>query len=76
MIGNAAQRFDTAGKLADETTKDYMRQLLENLVELIRRVGQPSPSASISDRPLLAPGTHEKTTPVSANRMELQGGRP
>jgi chromate reductase len=49
MIGNAAQRFDTAGKLADETTKDYMRQLLENLVELIRYVRQPPISAPISD---------------------------
>ena len=49
MIGNAAQRFDTAGKLADETTKDYMRQLLEKLVELIRYVRQPSISAPISD---------------------------
>lgn len=55
MIGNAAQRFDTEGNLADETTKDYMRQLLVNLVELIRRVRQPSTSAPLSDsRPLFA----------------------
>jgi chromate reductase len=55
MIGNAAQRFDTEGNLADETTKDYMRRLLENLVELIRNVRQPSTSAPIGDsRPLFA----------------------
>jgi chromate reductase len=41
MIGNAAQRFDTEGNLADETTKDYMRQLLENLVELMNPSGSP-----------------------------------
>jgi len=55
MIGNAAQRFDAEGNLADETTKDYMRQLLENLVELMHRIRQPSTSVPISDsRPLFA----------------------
>jgi len=57
MIGNAAQRFDAEGNLSDETTKDYMRQLLENLVELIWRVRQSSTSAPKSHRrPLFASG--------------------
>jgi chromate reductase, NAD(P)H dehydrogenase (quinone) len=40
MIGNAPQRFDAEGNLTDETTKDYIRQLLRNLVELMRRIQQ------------------------------------
>lgn len=50
MIGNAAQRFDAAGNLTDETTKDYMRQLLRNLVEVTKRNRQPSTSVPKSDR--------------------------
>lgn len=41
MIGNAAARFDKEGNLTDETTKDFIRQLLKNLVEWTRRIGQP-----------------------------------
>jgi chromate reductase len=41
MIGNAAERFDAAGNLTDETTKDFIRQLLQNLAEWTRRIGQP-----------------------------------
>jgi chromate reductase len=41
MIGNAAERFDAAGNLTDETTKNFIRQLLENLAEWTRRIGQP-----------------------------------
>jgi chromate reductase len=40
MIGNAAQRFDADGNLTDETTKEFIRQLLQNLVEWTRRLGQ------------------------------------
>ena len=40
MIGNAAERFDAQGNLTDETTKDYIRQLLQNLVDWTRRIGQ------------------------------------
>src|SRR6185312_15205638 len=29
MIGNAGDRFDESGNLADETTKDYIRKLLQ-----------------------------------------------
>lgn len=32
MIGNAAERFDAEGNLTDEATKDFIRQLLQNLV--------------------------------------------
>jgi len=39
MIGNAAERFDAQGNLTDETTKDYIRKLLQNLVEWTRRIG-------------------------------------
>ena len=41
MIGNAAARFDKEGNLTDETTKDFIHQLLQNLVEWTRRIGQP-----------------------------------
>ena len=41
MIGNAPQRFDAQGNLTDETTKKFIRQLLQSLVELTRRIRQP-----------------------------------
>ena len=40
MIGNASERFDAAGNLTDDTTKDFIRQLLQSLVEWTRRIGQ------------------------------------
>ena len=40
MIGNAQDRFDAEGNLTDETTKDFIRQLLHHLVGWTRRVGQ------------------------------------
>ena len=40
MIGNASERFDAAGNLTDDTTKDFIRQLLQTLVEWTRRIGQ------------------------------------
>ena len=39
MIGNASERFDASGNLTDDTTKDFIRQLLQNLVEWTRRIG-------------------------------------
>ena len=39
MIANAAERFDAEGKLTDDATKDFIRQLLQNLVEWTRRIG-------------------------------------
>ena len=41
MIGNAQDRFDSQGNLTDDTTKDLIRQLLQNLMEWTRRLGQP-----------------------------------
>jgi chromate reductase len=40
MIGNAAERFDTQGNLTDETTKDFIRKLLQSLVDWTRRLTQ------------------------------------
>ena len=42
MIGNAAERFDENGNLTDDATKEYIRKLLQNLVEWTRRI-QPDP---------------------------------
>ena len=41
MIGNASERFDAEGNLTDETTKKYIRQLLQNLVEWTRLISKP-----------------------------------
>lgn len=41
MIGNASEKFDDQGNLTDETTKDFIRQLLQNLVDWTRRIGEP-----------------------------------
>jgi chromate reductase, NAD(P)H dehydrogenase (quinone) len=41
MIGNAAERFDGEGNLTDETTKDFIRRLLQNLVDWTGRLSQP-----------------------------------
>ena len=41
MIGNASGRFDMKGNLTDDTTKDLIRQLLQNLVDWTRRIGHP-----------------------------------
>ncbi len=40
MISNASKRFDAEGNLTDETTKDFIRQLLQSLVNWTRRIGQ------------------------------------
>jgi chromate reductase len=40
MIGHAAERFDAEGNLTDEPTKDFIRQLLQNLVAWTRRIGK------------------------------------
>ena len=41
MIGQAATRFDKAGNLTDEATKDHIRKALTNLVAWTRRLQQP-----------------------------------
>jgi chromate reductase len=40
MIGNASERFDAEGNLTDETTKEFIRQLLQNLLDWSRRIGK------------------------------------
>ena len=40
MIANAQDRFDAQGNLTDDATKDFIRQLLQSLVEWTRRIGQ------------------------------------
>ena len=39
MIGNASERFDAERNLTDDATKDFIRQLLQNLVDWTRRIG-------------------------------------
>ena len=36
MIGNAASRFDAEGNLTDDDTKEFIRKLLQNLVDWTR----------------------------------------
>jgi chromate reductase len=38
MIANASERFDAEGNLTDETTKDFIRQLLQSLVKWTRQI--------------------------------------
>jgi chromate reductase len=38
MIANAAKRFDESGNLQDETTKEFIRKLLQSLVDWTRRL--------------------------------------
>src|ERR1041384_2490823 len=38
MIGNASKRFDAQGNLTDNASKEFMRQLLQNLVDWTRRI--------------------------------------
>lgn len=40
MISNASKRFDAAGNLTDDATKEFIRQLLQNLVDWTRRIGK------------------------------------
>ena len=38
MIGQAAQKFDEAGRLTDEPTRDFVRKMLESLASWTRRL--------------------------------------
>ena len=51
MIGNAADRFDAEGNLTDETTKDYIRRLLQNLVEWTMRIQMRQPGMTAARAP-------------------------
>ena len=42
MIANAAERFDAEGNLTDEKTKEYIRKLIEALVEWTNRISTPA----------------------------------
>jgi len=39
MIGNAGDRFDAQGNLTHETTRDYIRKLLQSLIDWTGRIG-------------------------------------
>jgi chromate reductase len=39
MIGNASERFDASGNLIDDASKDFIRQLLQSLMDWTRRIG-------------------------------------
>ena len=39
MIGNAHERFDSQGNLTHDATKEFIRQLLQTLVDWTRRIG-------------------------------------
>ena len=41
MISNAQGRFDAQGNLTDDATKEFIRQLLQSLIDWTRRIGQP-----------------------------------
>lgn len=41
MIAKAHERFDAEGNLTDEKTKEFIRLLLQGLVDWTRRIGQP-----------------------------------
>jgi chromate reductase len=45
-IADAAHRFDTEGNLIHEPTKELIRDLLENLVDWIRRIS-PAPALEL-----------------------------
>jgi len=38
MIANASERFDAQGNLTDDATKEFIRQLLQSLVDWTRRI--------------------------------------
>lgn len=38
MIGNAAERFDAQGNLTDDKTREYIRRLLQSLMEWTNRI--------------------------------------
>lgn len=45
MIANASERFDAEGNLTDETTKDFIRQLLQSLVNWTQRIAPANAEA-------------------------------
>ena len=45
MIGNASERFDAEGNLTDEKTREYIRKLLQGLVDWAARIQTPQAEA-------------------------------
>ncbi len=45
MIANASERFDAEGNLTDDTTKDFIRQLLQSLVKWTRQIAPANAEA-------------------------------
>src|SRR5687767_9546937 len=63
MIGNAADKFDGQGTLTDGTTREKIRELLQNLVDWTERLRRPEARASFSfpydsSGPLVLPSSH------------------
>jgi len=51
MIGNASERFDTEGNLTDDATRQFIRHLLQSLVNWTRRIAEePQPTLQRSGR--------------------------
>lgn len=48
MIGNAAARFDADGNLTDDTTREKIRELLQNLADWSERLRPPQETAAFS----------------------------
>jgi chromate reductase len=38
MVGNAGKKFDEQGNLTDETTKEFIGQLLQNLIDWTHQI--------------------------------------
>lgn len=46
MIGNCTDKFDENGNLTDEKTKDFIRQLIQSLVDWTNRIAQKQSSST------------------------------
>ena len=70
MIGQAAEKFDAAGNLRDETSRKLIRQLLQNLVEWTERL-RPGETPTEFSSSFDSPGT----LPPAASRAESAPAR-
>lgn len=66
MIGNAADRFDAQGNLKDETSKQLIRQLLQNLVDWSQRVQVPQSIPYESSGAIRSEASHASLAHVGA----------
>jgi chromate reductase len=44
LVARAHEKFDAGGRLTDEPTRRFVGQLLEALVDWVRRLGGPRPA--------------------------------